>query len=482
MGGVVSESFQTHEYLNISDRLDKNHATKLYWPLSLMATIGGFLFGYDTANIGSVLGFVPYHLSSFALGYLVAGTSLGAAIGAIASGPVTDKFGRKSLLIIDAAIYAIGALVSAFTINSTMLLFSRTLIGLAIGADSAIATAYISEYAPKDRRGRLAILQQWMITIGILLAYLVAIIIYKLVPHLASSFDWRLILGLGAIPAIIGLALRFRMPESPRWLLNKGHYEKLRRTLSILGIQVDLQDIKRAAAVAKSDPKPVKAKMSPGVKKALFIASIFMIFQQITGINIPFYYGPKILGPFFTHPHMTAVNSAVGGIEATVVLAVVNVAATYIGFHFIDKAGRKSLSRTGFAGMAVFMLLSAASISFLTGSTKAILLVLSLSGFIIFFAFGVGGTGWIIQGEYFPTQVRGRMAATVAFVDWIANFVIIELFPVMKNNLGLMGTMIVFAILSILAVVFISTKMPETKGLSVEEISVLFQNQAVGKQ
>lgn len=475
----MSKSFQSDEYLNISDRLDKNHASRLYWSLSLMATIGGFLFGYDTANIGSVLGFIPYHLGSFALGYLVAGTSLGAAIGALAAGPITDHFGRKSLLIMNAAIYAIGAIVSALTIDANMLLISRTIIGLAIGADSAIATAYISEYAPKDRRGRLAILQQWMITIGILLAYIVAIVVYKLMPHLASSLDWRLILGLGAIPAIIGLILRVHMPESPRWLLDKGHYEKLKKTLGTLGIQVSMQDIQRAAnAASHESTKRLRTKLTPGVKKALFVASVFMIFQQITGINIPFYYGPKILGPLFTHPHMTAVNSVVGGIEATVVLAIVNVAATYIGFRFIDKAGRKALSRTGFAGMALFMLLSALSIAFLGGSSKAILLVITLSGFIIFFAFGVGGTGWIIQGEYFPTEVRGRMAATVAFVDWIANFAIIELFPIMKNNIGLMGVMIVFAVLSILAVVFVSAKMPETKGLSVEEINALFENQA----
>lgn len=139
----------------------------------MLACIGGFLFGYDTSNIGSALDFVKiqYPLSSFATGYLVAGASLGAAAGALIAGPLTDQFGRKSLLVGDAVIYAVGALLSAFTINAAMLLGSRTLIGLAIGADSAIATSYIAEFAPRSRRGQLSIIQQWMITVGILVSW-----------------------------------------------------------------------------------------------------------------------------------------------------------------------------------------------------------------------------------------------------------------------------------------------------------------------
>src|SRR6202020_3415293 len=138
---------------NVLEELDSRLPTNFYWFLAVLACIGGFLFGYDTSNIGSALGFLPYHLSSFATGYLVAGASLGAAAGALTAGPLTDRFGRKSLLITDAAIYEIGAILSAVTINAFMLLASRTLIGLAIGADSAIATSYIAEFAPRSRRG-----------------------------------------------------------------------------------------------------------------------------------------------------------------------------------------------------------------------------------------------------------------------------------------------------------------------------------------
>src|SRR4051812_28898036 len=150
--------------------LDSQTTTTFYWYLAVLSCIGGFLFGYDTAVIGSVLGFLPYDLGSFETGYLVAGASIGAAVGALGAGPFTDRFGRKSLLIVDALIYAVGALLSAFAWNAGILLFARTLIGLAVGADSAIATAYIAEFAPLKKRGSLMIMQQWMITIGILVS------------------------------------------------------------------------------------------------------------------------------------------------------------------------------------------------------------------------------------------------------------------------------------------------------------------------
>jgi MFS transporter, SP family, arabinose:H+ symporter len=164
------EELEEPERQGVLADLDSQVTTSFYWYLAVLACIGGFLFGYDTAVIGSVLGFLPYTLSSFVTGYLVAGASIGAAVGALAAGPFTDRFGRKSLLIADALIYAVGALLSAATVNVAILVASRTLIGLAVGADSAIATAYIAEFAPRSRRGALMIMQQWMITVGILVS------------------------------------------------------------------------------------------------------------------------------------------------------------------------------------------------------------------------------------------------------------------------------------------------------------------------
>ena len=454
--------------------------TSFYWYLALLACVGGFLFGYDTAVIGSVLDFIPYQLSDFAKGYLVAGASIGAAVGALAAGPLTDRYGRKSLLIADAAIYAVGALLSAVTLNAAMLLTSRTLIGLAVGADSAIATAYIVEFAPANRRGSLSIMQQWMITVGILVSYLVALLTLKVAPDAAYGADWRIILGLGAVPAILAVVLRSRMPESPRWLMHKGRYADTRKALGQLGIDVSEQQVQDSAEqlIAAETEQQRKSQWTPGVKRALIVVCVFFIFQQITGINIPFYYGPQLLGGLFQGGSTSAVDAAVAGIETAAILGLVNVAATYFAFRYIDRAGRRKLAMGGYAGMTVFILVAAVGVAFLTGAPKIIVVMVGFAFFITSFAIGVGGTGWLIQGEVFPTAVRGRAAAIGASVDWLANFVIILAFPALNTAFGLGWVMVLFAVLAVLAIVFIARYLPETKGLPLEDVVEVFERQA----
>jgi SP family arabinose:H+ symporter-like MFS transporter len=464
---------------NVLEDLDSRIPTNYYWYLAVLACIGGFLFGYDTANIGSALGFIPYHLSSFWTGYLVAGASLGAGVGALTAGPLTDHLGRKTLLMSDAAIYAIGALLSAFTVNVVMLLASRTLIGLAIGADSAIATAYIAEFAPRGRRGQLSIIQQWMITVGILVSYIVAVAVLLGLPGSAGNLDWRLILGVGAIPAVVALALRSRMPESPRWLMLHERYADAGQAFSRFGIETSAEEIRAAAAQLRrtQEARQRRTQWTRGVIRALIVVCVFFIFQQITGINIPFYYGPKILATFFQSGH-NAVAAAVAGVEVTAILGAVNVIATYFAFRWIDKVGRRPLAIGGYLGMAVFMLVAAAAVAFLTDIPKTVVVMVGFSFFITSFAIGVGGTGWLIQGEVFPTGVRGRAAAIGAAVDWVANFALIEAFPAWQNSWGLAWVMVSFAVLSVVAIGFVFKFLPETKGHSVEEVVQIFEERA----
>jgi MFS transporter, SP family, arabinose:H+ symporter len=462
------------------EKLDQSVPNSFYWQLTLLATIGGFLFGYDTANIGSALNFVPYHLTGLALGYLVAGTSIGAAAGALAAGYLTDRFGRKAMLVIDAGIFAVGAILSAVTWDATVLLVARTLIGLAIGADSAIATAYIVEYAPQKQRGSLGMLQQWMITVGILVAYVIAIVILAVLPKQAYGLDWRLIFGLGAIPALIGLVLRTRMPESPRWLLAKGRLAEASASLRWLGIEATEEQLKQSAARLDRarDGKARTTRWTPGARRALMVVVMFFVFQQITGINIPFYYGPKLLAPLFGGANSSPVAAAIAGVEVTAIIALVNVAATYFAFRFIDRIGRRKLAIGGFAGMAVFMLVGAASLALTSGTAKIVLVTLALNLFVASFAVGVGGTGWLIQGEVFPTAIRGQAAAYGATADWLANFVLILLFPILQTGFGLAAVMLGFAALSIVAIAFVAGFLPETKGISVDEITEIFEKQA----
>ena len=461
--------------------LDTSRMSSFYWYLALLACIGGFLFGYDTAVIGSVLDFVPYHLSSFATGYLVAGASLGAAIGALAAGPLTDRFGRKSLLMADATIYAAGAILSAVTINAGMLLGARTLIGLAVGADSAIATAYIAEFAPAKRRGQLGLIQQWMITVGILVSYLIALLVFHLAPGAAQGMDWRLILGLGAVPAILAVALRARMPESPRWLLHKGRYADTTKALAQLGVKVTEDEARRTAETIEADERREqrqrRSRWTPGVKRALVVVSVFFVFQQITGINVPFYYGPQLLGQAFKAPSSTALEASMAGLAAAAILGAVNVVATYFGFRWIDKHGRRPLALGGYVGMTVFMLVATIGIAYMTGLPKQFVVMIGFSLFIASFAIGVGGTGWLIQGEVFPTSVRGTAASIGAGVDWIANFAVILVFPVMTAAVGLPWVMVVLAALAVLAFVFVSRFLPETRHLSVEQVVDVFEQQ-----
>ena len=468
---------------NVLTKLDGQKPTAFYWQLTLLATLGGFLFGYDTSNIGSALNFVPYDLKGLALGYLVSGASLGAAAGAILGGPASDRFGRKILLVVDAGIYAAGAILSAVTPDAAVLLIARTLIGLAIGADSAIATAYIAEYAPKDKRGSLSMLQQWMITVGILVSYIVALIIFAAFPGSAATVGWRLVLGLGAVPALLGMAFRTQMPESPRWLLRHGRYDDVRKAMATLGAGDVTEEEVRAAAqtVEKMEGGGGKAQRrrqwTPGVRRALVVVCVFFIFQQITGINVPFYYGPQLLGDLFKNPGDTAVHAAMAGLISAAILGAVNVVATYLGFRWIDKFGRKPLAIGGYAGMIVFALVAAFGLAVLSGTPRLVVIMIGLDFFIASFAIGVGGVGWTLQGEVFPTAVRGQAAAIAAMFDWLANFALIEVFPVTQNAISLAGVMVVFAGLCALAIVFVWKFLPETKGLPVEEIVEVFEKQ-----
>jgi MFS family permease len=323
-----------------------------------------------------------------------------------------------------------------------------------------------------------------MITVGILVAYLIAWLIFGLWPNSAATVGWRLILGLGAVPALLGLALRTTMPESPRWLLRHGKYDQLRSALSILGVKdVSDEDIQAAAqTIEKVEGGNSKAQRrknwTPGVRRALVVVCVFFIFQQITGINVPLYYGPHLLGPIFAGAHASLVKTTVAGVEVTAIMTAVNVASTYLGFRWIDKFGRRKLSMGGYTGMIVFALIAAAGLAFTSGTFRLVVIMVGLDGFIASFAVGVGGTGWTLQGEVFPTAVRGQAAAFAAMIDWLANFLVIELFPVSQNAISLGGVLVVFAGLAALAIVFIWKFLPETKGLPVEDIIQLFDEQA----
>jgi MFS family permease len=289
--------------------------------------------------------------------------------------------------------------------------------------------------------------------------------------------------GLGAVPALLALVLRTRMPESPRWLLQQGRYADVHKALGKLGVQVPVRQIERTAERVREQDRRRRGEKqvshwTPGVRRAVAVVSVFFVFQQITGINVPLYYGPKLLSPFFELGGSSKLSAAIAGIEVTAIIATVNVAATYFAFRFIDRLGRRKLAIGGFAGMAAFMLLGAVGLGLTGGVARIVVVTLALNLFIASFAIGVGGTGWLIQGEVFPTAVRGRAAAIGATADWVANFAVVQLFPVWQSAIGLAWVLVCFAVLAVIAIAFVSAFLPETKELSVEEVTELFERQA----
>jgi MFS transporter, SP family, arabinose:H+ symporter len=251
-------------------------------------------------------------------------------------------------------------------------------------------------------------------------------------------------------------------------------YADTRKAFGQLGMETTEEEIRAAAEQLRGtvEERRRKSQWTKGVIRALIVVCVFFIFQQITGINVPFYYGPK--------SGHDPVAAAVAGVEVTAILGAVNVIATYFAFRWIDKFGRRPLAMGGYAGMAVFMLVAAAGVAFFTDIPKTVVVMVGFSFFITSFAIGVGGTGWLIQGEVFPTSVRGRAAAIGAAVDWVANFALIEAFPAWQNAWGLAAVMVSFAVLSVVAIGLVFKFLPETKGRSVEEVVQIFEKQAEG--
>ena len=433
--------------------------------------LGGMLFGYDTGVISGAILFISKDLGTtpFLEGLIVASLLLGAAVGAGSAGPLSDRLGRRNLILIAAVTFTVGAIGAALSPSVAVLVLFRVVLGLAVGAAALTVPLYLSEIAPTEIRGAISSLNQLMIVTGILAAFIVNAL-------LASSGAWRWMLGLAVIPSLILLVGMYFMPETPRWLVSRDRddeaREVLRRDRSEEAVEKEIRDIKE---VERQEEGGLRELTAAWVRPALVVAIGLAIFQQIIGINTIIYYAPTTL---------TNVGySDQAAIYANLIIGVVNVAMTLVAIRLIDRVGRKPLLLTGLVGMVLSLTVLGLSSLLLPKPSSptdaaAIITLVCLAGFIISFAATWGPTVWVMLPEVLPLRIRGTAMGVAIFLHWIANFAVSQTFPVLLASIGPGPVFLGYAVIGVLAFIFVSALITETKGRSLEEIEADLQEKA----
>lgn len=431
--------------------------------IAAVAGIAGVLFGFDEGVIAGALAPLRHELGIDALaeGLMTAAVPLGAFVGAIIGGHLAARAGRRRLLMGSAVLFTIGALLSAGAIGFWTLTAARLIIGLGIGVAAMMAPLYISESAPTSRRGMLVSIYQLAVTLGILGAYLVGY---------AFADQWRWMFAVGAVPALMLFAGIFYLSDTPRWLLMHGRENEARAALrrirgkAATGAEVtaEFNEI-QAGAMADTGRKARFADLlAPRVRPALIVAMGLFMLQQLSGINAVIYYAPSVF-------ELSGFSSSTTQIMATAGIGVVNVLMTLVGMALIDRIGRRFLLLLGFAGTAVA--LGVIAIGAATGS--AIMGKLALGGLMLYvaaFAIAIGPLPWVMMAEVFPLQVRALGMSIASLVNWGFNFLVVFSFPVMLSHLGLEGVFGLYALVCIAGLAFTQWFVPETNGVSLEEI------------
>jgi MFS family permease len=479
--------------------------------LTLVAALGGLLFGYDTAVISGAIGFLEtkFHLDpQFMSGWAAACALIGCAFGAGMAGMLSDRFGRRGMLIVSALLFLISAIGTAFPTNITQFILFRIIGGLGIGAASMTSPMYIAEITPARIRGRMVAINQFAIVSGMLVVYFVNFFIAEygkvqdmraLATHsntvemtnekapnvvvvnvdpiekqmknqgLVSwnvDYGWRWMFGSGILPSGVFLLLLFLVPESPRWLVGKNREEEAWEVLTRVGgsehANTEVAEIRATIALESGS---IGQLFQPGMKLVLAMGITLAVLQQITGINVFLYFAPKIFEKLGFGTNAALLEQAI--------LGAVMLSFTIIAIWTVDRLGRKPLLLIGALGMGVFLVSMGLAVYWNLNAHLALVFILC---YIACFALSVGPVVWVVLSEIFPTSIRGRAMAIATVCLWIANYFVTQTFTMMNESPWLTKTFNhafpfwIYAFFCGLMIWFVWQFVPETKGKTLEEI------------
>lgn len=446
------------------------------WLICIAAAMGGLLFGYDWVVIGGAKPFFEryFHLTTAAQkGWANSCALIGCLVGAMVAGALSDKFGRKRLLIFSAALFVVTSLGNAWAPSFGIFVAWRILGGVAIGLASNLSPMYIAEISPAAARGRLVAINQLTIVIGILAAQFINWWIVRALPAGASDefirtswygqAGWRWMFALTAVPSLLFFICMFFVPESPRWLVKNGASDRARGILARIGgpayAQAEVRDVQATLAGEQTQRVRFADLFAPRMRRVLVLGVVLAVFQQWCGINVIFNYAEEIFKAAGYDISDVLKNIAWTGS--------VNLAFTFVALGVVDKGGRRPLMLLGAAGLAIIY--TAMGLCY-HGGVKGLPMLLLVLAAIGCYGMSLAPVTWVVISEIFPNRIRGAAMSVAVTSLWIACFILTYTFPILNAKLGSAGTFWLYAAICVAGFVFILRKLPETKGKSLEEI------------
>jgi len=432
--------------------------------VSFVAAIGGLLFGFDTGVIaGTISGVVrDFNLNPWQEGFAVSNLIIACIIGSVAAGPLSDRFGRKKMLIFSGFLFTVSAVLSGVCQNYTQLIIARLIGGLGVGIASVLSPIYIAEISPAKVRGLLVAVNQLAIVIGILMTYISNWLLIGV-----SNNDWRWMFEVEAVPALIFTVILFFIPESPRWLAKKGRDDLAKDVFrKIAGEEYAREEMQLVRGALDKEQGGIKELFNSKLRLILVIGFSLAVFSNLTGINVIIYYGTEIF-------KMAGFVETASSFKAQMIIGLTNLVFTFLGMALIDRVGRKKLHVAAYALMTVSML--TLGLMFGAKNINPIFMILPVMVYVASFACGVGVVIWVYLSEMFPNKIRGAAMGIATMLVWSANFLVVQLFPILRNAMG-GKVFFVFTGASFLALIFTIFMMRETKGLHLEEIDKVFMD------